>query len=453
MKHVALKQAIRNLKLADKPTKSKLRRARRRFCSPCRIGKKVVLNFGFGVESTAILVRWILEPASRYYMRNKRKVFFDLSDLIVVSAQLGSEMPDTEYYLRRYILPLLNEHGVRWVQIAKSGPTMKRAKSLEDYRRRFTVLSDSTYTEDLFMSGDYNLKHELEAAATVPQAGGGHTCAIKHKGDVIDAWLMCEMRDERFVQCIGYNADETGRAAKDAHYNDEWRKGIYALLEWGWSREQAADYLESVLGEAPPKSACFFCPFQNIKKEPEVLARFRRFPKTGAEALLIEHNSLAFNENQSLFPAKRLLDFLREDMNDEALSGFERLLDESRYAIYHVRRLALPCGEDEKGNPVVSYARSVKIIGDWRTLSRDDARMRLRALSAEHGVDITYEAGVARIYLRRREEGVFPTADELIVAAPNTAQEKTSRANFETLWKEIALGESRPQMELFAEAA
>ena len=43
-----------------------------------------------GSRSTGILVRWILEPATRD---------FELSELIVVTAQTGQEFPDTEQYV------------------------------------------------------------------------------------------------------------------------------------------------------------------------------------------------------------------------------------------------------------------------------------------------------------------------------------------------------------------
>ena len=43
-----------------------------------------ILSYGMGVESTGILVRWILEPATRD---------FELSELIVVTAQTGQEFP------------------------------------------------------------------------------------------------------------------------------------------------------------------------------------------------------------------------------------------------------------------------------------------------------------------------------------------------------------------------
>lgn len=46
----------------------------------------VVMSYGMGVDSTAILLRWLIEPASRD---------FDLKDLVVVTAHTGDEFEQT----------------------------------------------------------------------------------------------------------------------------------------------------------------------------------------------------------------------------------------------------------------------------------------------------------------------------------------------------------------------
>jgi hypothetical protein len=69
-----------------------------------------------GVESTGILVRWILEPATD----------FELSELIVVTAQTGQEFPDTKQCVERYLAPLLRASGIRWVQIARAAQSVRR---------------------------------------------------------------------------------------------------------------------------------------------------------------------------------------------------------------------------------------------------------------------------------------------------------------------------------------
>jgi hypothetical protein len=68
---------------------------------------RVVLSYGMGVDSTAILLRWLKDPTSRN---------FDLKDLLVITAMTGDEFASTGTLVTDYILPLLREHGVRFVQ-------------------------------------------------------------------------------------------------------------------------------------------------------------------------------------------------------------------------------------------------------------------------------------------------------------------------------------------------
>lgn len=72
---------------------------------------KVVLSYGLGVDSTAILLRWLHEPTSRD---------FDLDDLVVVTAMTGDEWDKTGTDVEQHILPLLRRHGVRYVQAARA---------------------------------------------------------------------------------------------------------------------------------------------------------------------------------------------------------------------------------------------------------------------------------------------------------------------------------------------
>ena len=65
---------------------------RRTFPPAClvRATTTVVLNLGMGVESCAILVRWLLEPSTRW---------FPLRKLIVLTAQVGAESRRTKWYM------------------------------------------------------------------------------------------------------------------------------------------------------------------------------------------------------------------------------------------------------------------------------------------------------------------------------------------------------------------
>ena len=72
---------------------------------------RIYLSWGMGVESNAILTRWLNDPTSRD---------FPLEALTVITAQTGDEHIDTKTYCETYILPLLRTNRVRLVQVARA---------------------------------------------------------------------------------------------------------------------------------------------------------------------------------------------------------------------------------------------------------------------------------------------------------------------------------------------
>lgn len=66
-----------------------------------------VLSWGLGADSTAILLRWLSEPASRD---------FPLEALLVITAHTGDEYPSTLRDTEEVVLPALRTYGVRLVQ-------------------------------------------------------------------------------------------------------------------------------------------------------------------------------------------------------------------------------------------------------------------------------------------------------------------------------------------------
>lgn len=86
----------------------------------------VVLSLGMGVDSVAILTRWIHEPACRD---------FDLADLVVLTAMTGDEFDATRALMEDRVLPLMRRHGLRYVQLARAGQaTACRYVVLDDSR-------------------------------------------------------------------------------------------------------------------------------------------------------------------------------------------------------------------------------------------------------------------------------------------------------------------------------
>lgn len=202
-----------------------------------------VLNYGMGVESTAILLRWIFEPESRN---------FSLDNLIVLSAQTGDEFVSTKALVEKYVLPLLRKHHIRYVQVAKHG-------SLE--RDGYIILDDSREPLEMMIDGDYRMSTQLHQDGTVPSFSGAHLCAMKWKGFVLDRWLGDHLGTDKFGPYLGYNKDEQKRANKCEEYKCRGNTFLFPLIEWGWSREDCLNYIKEKLGVTWLKSCCSYCPF------------------------------------------------------------------------------------------------------------------------------------------------------------------------------------------------
>lgn len=69
-------------------------------------GTTVVMSYGMGVDSTAILLRWLTDQSSRD---------FDLRDLVVISADTGGEFEQTITDVEEVVLPALRAAGVRFI--------------------------------------------------------------------------------------------------------------------------------------------------------------------------------------------------------------------------------------------------------------------------------------------------------------------------------------------------
>jgi hypothetical protein len=108
---------------------------------------EVILSYGLGLESSALLVRWCLEPET---------CPCDLKDLTVITSMVGSEYRDTGILVETHILPLLRKHGIRFVQVARAGHLEADG---------IVILSDTRSPEHLYLNGAYTLADELGAAA------------------------------------------------------------------------------------------------------------------------------------------------------------------------------------------------------------------------------------------------------------------------------------------------
>lgn len=189
----------------------------------------VVLAYGIGVDSTAMLIELVARGKT--------------PDL-VLTADTGSEKPATYAYLdiiRRW----MDAHGIEF-QICRYQP--QRFKHWPPY---------ATLIENVLTN------------ATLPSISlGRHSCSLKWKiapqDKFVAAWppaIEAWNRGQKVVRLIGYDASpaDTRRHAHALTIPSERFECRYPLREWGWTRENCIARIEAEGLPVPPKSACFLC--------------------------------------------------------------------------------------------------------------------------------------------------------------------------------------------------
>lgn len=384
----------------------------------------VVLSWGLGVDSTAVLLRWLLEPGCRD---------FPLQDLVVVTAMTGNEWARTGRDATAHVLPRLRAHGVRLVQVARG----RRHVSVDG--DGVVVLGDSRSPAVLHLPGVYALSDELAEAGTIPQSGGARLCSVHAKGDVLDPAIARLTGGHVFRHAVGFEADEASRAAKDSSYNTAARTGWYPLIEWGWDRAACLDFLREVTGITWTKSACVFCPYAVMTRagRAEVLPRWaEEEPAAGLAALTLEHTALALNPGQGLIAGRRAVDFVRLAGHHRLLADLDAHLADTPHALYEVRRVLRPRRDDPA--KLANGSRSLRRLA---TGHREELLANLAGLARTHDVDLEHgEDGIARAWRRRR--GLrMPTGEHFLTVAPATAVDKQP-TRFEQWWAALPAEQS-----------
>lgn len=373
----------------------------------------VVLSYGLGVDSTALLLRWLHEPDSRD---------FELSELLVITAMTGDEWPRTGQLVGEHIVPRLAAAGVRYAQVGR------RSGSQTD---GIVVFDDSRAATQLYLAGAYKLSDELRAAGTVPQTGGARLCSAKAKGWPLDRFLEQHVEGP-FRQAIGFEAGEILRARRDAEHDLAGRTGFYPLIEWGWDRAGCERYIERHTGVPDwGKSACGFCPYALTNKagRARTLKGWAAEPAVGLHALALEHLAICLNEHQGLVAGDRAIDLVREHATVLAREH-EAEIERQPHALYEVRRLLRARRDDP--TRAANASRHLRIL---TTGDREAMRHALRRQADRRGGQIDAHDGIERLWLRRRADR-FPCREHFLVAAPVGAVEKGD-PNFEQWWEAL----------------
>lgn len=203
----------------------------------------VVLAYGIGVDSTALLVELVARGQK--------------PDL-VLSADTGVEKPATYAYLD-VIRPWMDAHGIRHELVSY---TPKRFKHWPPY---------------------YGLLEMCLTNATLPSESlGGSSCSLKYKKAPQDAFLAgwqpakdAWARGQRVIRLIGYDAGprDTLRANHALSIEDPLYDCRSPLREWGWDRDACVARIIAEGLPVPPKSACWLC----IANRPEEIRELPRW--------------------------------------------------------------------------------------------------------------------------------------------------------------------------------
>jgi hypothetical protein len=369
-----------------------------------------VLNYGMGVDSTAILLRWLLEPESRPC---------DVRDLVVISAQTGDEFDSTKQLVESHIFPLLRQHQVRTVQVAKHGALT---------RDGYTILNDTPDPRTLFIDGDYRMSTDLHKVGTVPRYSGAHTCAVKWKGVVLDDWFRDHLPPE-FIPYLGYNAEEQKRADKCEEYTSQGSSYRFPLIEWGWSRQDCLDYIQDCLGVDWKKSSCMYCPF--ISKEAAAV-RYLEEPESAGFTLFTESVALALNPRMQLFSHGTAYDLMIATGNTPALENYRQRLALQDWGLYRVERIWEHKIGSSSGKPFVRVDRRVVQLhqGD-----QEGMVAALQTLATEQQLPLETSDRIHRVYSHRRNESEGLSCEGFWTICPATVEDKVRNPkDFQQKW-------------------
>lgn len=199
------------------------------FHKPHKPPAPVVLAYGMGVDSTALLVELVARG--------------ETPDL-VLTADTGAENPLTyDYY--EVISAWMRERGIAH-EMVRYVP--KRFKNWPAY---------------------YTILENVLTNATLPSISlGRHSCSLKWKVSPQDTFLKqwgpaqaAWAGGQKVVRLIGYDASpaDTRRYTHASTIPNELFECRYPLREWGWDRAACVQRIEQAGLPVPPKSSCFIC--------------------------------------------------------------------------------------------------------------------------------------------------------------------------------------------------
>lgn len=204
--------------------------------------KPLVVNFGGGVNSTAML-------CGLYERREQVSM--------VVFADTGGERPDVYEHVKR-MSDWCSARGMPAIEVVR------------------WIRQDGS-----FISLEENCLQKKELPSL---AYGFKGCSVKWKAQPIDKAVKARF-GINCIRCIGFDAGESHRVKPRPESPWEFR---YPLVEWGWDRQECLLAIKRVGAPKAAKSACFFCP---ASKKWEIKELKERSPDLYERAIAMERNA------------------------------------------------------------------------------------------------------------------------------------------------------------------
>lgn len=208
-----------------------------------------VFSAGWGTQSTAVLVLQAMGKLPKPYD-------------VFAFANVGtdSENPETLTYYEQHIKPFATQHGIHLAESQR----LYFGKPISLYEFMLTV--ESSQPLPLYFS---------------ETGKGKRICTVDFKIEVLNRWIKQYLKMPYVEIGIGFSVDEFHRTRKkypDWHSHNwtrqengswrrgkrlgYWRKHEYPLIELGIKRQEAIRIVERAGLPSPPRSLCWFCPFQ-----------------------------------------------------------------------------------------------------------------------------------------------------------------------------------------------
>jgi len=212
-----------------------------------------VVSYGGGVQSTALLVL-----AAQGRIDYRTFMFANVGD--------QAENPDTLTYVKQIARPYAAEHGIE----------------LTDLR----WVTRKGETRDLYVD---LLAHENSLVIPLRDSGGfgNRKCTARYKIEVVARELRRRgaTTEHPAVVAMGISTDEIQRAKTGVSKQQPWTTKVNPLLDLGLSRSDCRKVIAAAGLPVPPKSSCWFCPFQGQEQWRD---RRRRQPELFAKAVALD---------------------------------------------------------------------------------------------------------------------------------------------------------------------